>query len=261
LPSRQHVSQCAHTISAVLHGLLGDVHRDRADWRVAIDEYRLAVAVDPARSDWLTREGWCEVAAGRITYALAIFERLAHEWSDDSTGDGGKGRCLLDLGDVEGAVASLSRAVAKNESWVYWRALANLARSAHAEFDDDLRRDEACAPDPLSDAVRHFWRAVAHDVAGRTEEVRAHLEASRSRMDALAPVPRQKLSGLIAAYDGNAAEARVGLEACFAVPEERGHSAYRSYLRLLTRILPQRPDLEETRAWFESRCPHLEESS
>jgi tetratricopeptide (TPR) repeat protein len=260
VPSRENLGRVLPSVRAALHGLTGDLHRDRAEWEEALTAYGHATDEDPDRSIWLLRRAWAEHVTGQFDAALRTFRQVHARWPEDAGATKGEALSLLDSGDAAAAVSAFSRPEARgDENALYWRALAHLAAGNRADFLADLTADEAAVSGPVVDALRQFWRAVAAGTAGDVDGARAWLDASRTSIAAAPPLAQRKLGGLLAAYEGNQADARAHFDVCFRNPEDPwGHSSYRTYLRLLTRLIPERDDLRETFAWFEARCPGAE---
>ena len=195
--------------SADLLGLRGLAKARRNDFAGAIDDYTLALALEPSAPVLRARRGWAYLVSGAPQLALRDFEEAIR--LDPSSGDAysGRGSALVALGRCREAVADAEESLRHGESearlhYSAARILAQAAESAKEEPNRHALSDATAAEsqrdralDLLGQAVEQtspqeraaFWSNVVQSDHAFTA-IRRHPAYARIGMAAALPRPR-----------------------------------------------------------------------
>lgn len=168
---------------------LGVQRAEQSQFELAEREFAAAARLDPDDALGYVGQGLCELAAGRVNQAAALFRCAIETHRADAVAQAGLGVCQLEVGAIGPAASFFDQAAQADPLLIapaFYRAVIELARDRLDEAPRYLdRARQLGAPDAALD----YLDALRLLAAGR-------LEASSDRLRRLRPKLDSSLPGL-----------------------------------------------------------------
>jgi tetratricopeptide (TPR) repeat protein len=228
-------------------------------YSAALPDFTKAISMQPDQGVNYRQRADSYYALDEFPAALADYTSALQREPNNAIYYQLRGLLYHTISDFSAALADLNHALIlqpENTLHYYWRSLILLSIGRYPDALADMQRSEVLdSGDALTQSYCAFWCGVIHQLLGQPEASHRELARAANVIPNIKELHQQWRSrAVLELFQGQVEQARECYTQVLNNNRKR-HSLFspRLYLRQLARLFPERKDIREMSAWFESR--------